>query len=81
MGPALIHPGSRGLAWPAARPAVVTQAPPGAVRITTSQANPSRRRVRLLGQQPEAIRKAAQVNNLPVDDITEVTVLDPYFYH
>lgn len=30
---------------------------------------------------PEAIREAAKVNNLPVDSITEVTVLDPYFYH
>jgi hypothetical protein len=29
---------------------------------------------------PEAIRKAAEVNGLPVDQITEVTVLDPYFY-
>ena len=29
---------------------------------------------------PEAIRKAAQRNNLPVDRITEVSVLDPYFY-
>ena len=30
---------------------------------------------------PEAIRQAAAVNNLPVDEITEVSVLDPYFYH
>lgn len=30
---------------------------------------------------PEAIRKAAQVNGLPVDRITKVRVLDPYFYH
>jgi len=29
---------------------------------------------------PEAIRHAAQRNNLPVDRITEVSVLDPYFY-
>lgn len=29
---------------------------------------------------PEAIRKAAQANGLPADVITEVTVLDPYFY-
>jgi Nickel responsive protein SCO4226-like len=28
----------------------------------------------------EAIRKAAQQNKLPVDKITEVSVLDPYFY-
>lgn len=30
---------------------------------------------------PEAIRRAARRNNLPVDKITEVQVLDPYFYH
>jgi hypothetical protein len=29
---------------------------------------------------PEAIRRAARRNNLPVDRIIEVRVLDPYFY-
>ena len=29
---------------------------------------------------PDAIQKAAKVNNLPVDKITAVSVLDPYFY-
>ena len=29
---------------------------------------------------PEAIRKAADKNGLPVDNIVEVSVLDPYFY-
>lgn len=29
---------------------------------------------------PEAIRRAAQRNSLPVDRITEVRVLDPYFH-
>jgi hypothetical protein len=29
---------------------------------------------------PEAIRKTAAINQLPVDQITQVTVLDPYFY-
>lgn len=29
---------------------------------------------------PEAIRKAAAVTGLPVDRITKVQVLDPYFY-
>ncbi len=29
---------------------------------------------------PEAIRKAAENNGLPVDIITKVSVLDPYFY-
>ena len=30
--------------------------------------------------EPEAIRRVATVNDLPVDAITEVRVLDPYFY-
>jgi hypothetical protein len=30
---------------------------------------------------PEAIRKAAKNNGLPVDNIVEVSVLDPYFYN
>ena len=29
---------------------------------------------------PEAVRRAAETNGLPVDRITEVRVLDPYFY-
>jgi hypothetical protein len=29
---------------------------------------------------PEAIRRAARRNNLPVDQIIEIRVLDPYFY-
>jgi hypothetical protein len=29
---------------------------------------------------PEAIRQVAERNKLPVDRITEVRVLDPYFY-
>jgi Nickel responsive protein SCO4226-like len=29
---------------------------------------------------PEAIRKTAERNDLPVDQITRVHVLDPYFY-
>jgi hypothetical protein len=29
---------------------------------------------------PEAIRQVASRNELPVDEITQVTVLDPYFY-
>lgn len=32
------------------------------------------------GPDPEAIRRAAGDNDLPVDRITEVRVLDPYFY-
>jgi len=30
---------------------------------------------------PEAIREVARRNELPVGSITEVSVLDPYFYH
>jgi len=30
---------------------------------------------------PEAIRQVAEKNGLPVDAITEVSVLAPYFYH
>ena len=30
---------------------------------------------------PEAIRRTAKRNNLPVDRITKVNVLDPYFFH
>jgi hypothetical protein len=29
---------------------------------------------------PEAVRRAAQCNDLPIDRITEVRVFDPYFY-
>jgi hypothetical protein len=32
------------------------------------------------GPSVEAIRSAARRNGLPVDRITEVLVLDPYFY-
>jgi hypothetical protein len=32
------------------------------------------------GPTPEAIRRAATRNNLPVSQIVEVRVLDPYFY-
>ena len=30
---------------------------------------------------PEAIRQVAEKNGLPVNSITEVSVLAPYFYH
>jgi Protein of unknown function (DUF4242) len=33
------------------------------------------------GPSPEAIRTAAERADLPVDRITEVRVLDPYFHH
>jgi hypothetical protein len=33
------------------------------------------------GPSPDSIRKAAERNGLPVDSISEVSVLDPYFFH
>jgi hypothetical protein len=30
---------------------------------------------------PEAVRRTARSNGLPVDRITEISVLDPYAYH
>jgi hypothetical protein len=33
------------------------------------------------GPTPDAVRRAAERNKLPVSRITEVRVLDPYFYH
>jgi len=33
------------------------------------------------GPSPEAIQEVAKRNSLPVDSITEVSVLVPYFYH
>lgn len=33
------------------------------------------------GPSPEAIRKVAERNGLPVERITEVRTLDPYFHH
>jgi len=33
------------------------------------------------GPNEDAIRQAAQRNGLPVDSITEVSVLDPFFFH
>lgn len=32
------------------------------------------------GPSPEAIRRAAGLSDLPVDKISEISVLDPYFY-
>lgn len=33
------------------------------------------------GPSPEAVRKAAESTSLPIDRISEVRVLDPYFHH
>ncbi|MCW2497046.1 DUF4242 domain-containing protein [Jatrophihabitans sp.] len=32
------------------------------------------------GPDEEAVRRAAERNQLPIDSVTRVTVLDPYFY-
>jgi hypothetical protein len=32
------------------------------------------------GPSPEAIRRAAGLSDLPVNRISEISVLDPYFY-
>lgn len=46
-----------------------------------SYVTPDRRRAFYIcdAPSPEAIRQAARRNNLPVDRITEVRILDPYF--
>jgi hypothetical protein len=48
-----------------------------------SYVTPDRRRTFCIydGPSPEAIRRAAGRNKLPITHITEVRVLDPYFYH
>jgi len=33
------------------------------------------------GPNPEAIRNSAKKNSLPINKITEVRILDPYFYY
>ncbi|HVO88411.1 MAG TPA: DUF4242 domain-containing protein [Casimicrobiaceae bacterium] len=47
-----------------------------------SYVNPQRTKTFCIydGPSPEAIRRVASRNRLPVDAITEVSVLDPYFY-
>lgn len=48
-----------------------------------SYVTPDRKRTYCIydGPSPEAIRAVATKNGLPVDRITEVRVLDPYFLH
>ncbi|MEP7243835.1 MAG: DUF4242 domain-containing protein [Gammaproteobacteria bacterium] len=48
-----------------------------------SYATPDRRKTFCLyeGPSPESIRSCAKANTLPVDRITEVRVLDPYFLY
>ena len=48
-----------------------------------SYVTPDRRKTFCIydGPTPEAIRQTAARNGLPVDSITPVRVLDPYFHH
>jgi hypothetical protein len=48
-----------------------------------SYVTPDRRKTYCIydGPTPEAIRVVAKANGLPVDRISEVRVLDPYFYY
>ena len=54
------------------------------VRVTTlhSYVNENKSRTTCVqdGPNPDSIRRAATRNGLPVDKITRVRVLDPYFY-
>jgi hypothetical protein len=61
---------------------VVTSNADVGVTWVTSYVNPEKTKTYCIydGPDPEAIRSAAQRNGLPVDRITEVRVLDPYFY-
>lgn len=47
-----------------------------------SYVTPDRKRTFCIydGPTPEAVRRAAARNSLPISQITEVRVLDPYFY-
>ena len=61
---------------------VVDKNAAGGVTWLHSYVNPSRTKTFCIydAPTPEAIRKVATDNSLPVDTITEVSVLDPYFY-
>jgi hypothetical protein len=52
------------------------------VNWVTSYVNPERTKTFCIydAPDPEAVRRAAQRNKLPVDRVTQVSVLDPYFY-
>jgi hypothetical protein len=62
--------------------AVVEQNAEEGVTWVTSFVSDDRQRTFCIydGPTPEAIRKTAARNELPVDEITQVSVLDPYFY-
>ncbi|WP_293855668.1 DUF4242 domain-containing protein [uncultured Alsobacter sp.] len=62
---------------------VVDQNAEGGVTWVQSYVSPDKTKTFCIydGPSPEAIRSAARRNGLPVDSITEVRVLDPYFFH
>jgi hypothetical protein len=78
---------SDGLALPADRggaqacSAVIANNSKEGVSWVHSYVTPDRKRTYCIydGPSPEAIRAVAKANGLPVDRITEVRVLDPYF--
>jgi hypothetical protein len=62
--------------------AVVASNLQGGVTWIHSYVTPDRKKTYCIydGPTPEAIREVARKNSLPVDRITEVRVLDPYFH-
>ncbi|WP_442579730.1 DUF4242 domain-containing protein [Mesorhizobium sp. ASY16-5R] len=62
---------------------VVLRNAEGGVTWVHSYVSPDKRQTFCIydAPSPEAIRSAAKRSDLPVDKITEVRVLDPYFYH
>jgi len=67
----------------AAAAGVVTNNSRDGVTWIHSYVTPDRRKTFCIydGPSPEAIRIVANANGLPVDRISEVRVLDPYFLH
>ncbi|HEV7715458.1 MAG TPA: DUF4242 domain-containing protein [Steroidobacteraceae bacterium] len=63
--------------------AVVANNSKESVTWVHSYVTPDRRKTFCIydGPSPEAIRVVANANGLPVDRISEVRVLDPYFLH
>jgi hypothetical protein len=62
---------------------VIARNAEGGVTWVQSFFTPDRKRSFCIydGPSPEAIRSVAQKNSLPLDKITEVRVLDPYFFY
>lgn len=62
---------------------VVSRNAEGGVTWVHSYVSPDKKQTYCIydAPSPEAIRSAAKRSSLPVDKITEVSVLDPYFYH